>query len=387
MSRARSPRWWAVIDADFLLRLCLLRDRFPGLANQVKRRFEVHGDGGQALRQALHARQDGRDERRALARCALRDMPPDRLREQARARGLGVLFRGGSNYPAALLDLEDPPPVLFLIGSLPAPGSAATAVVGSRKATEAGRRAAHTLAASLAIQGEAIISGMAFGIDDAAHRGALSVSGRTMAVLASGADLPSPQAQARLHARITAAGGAVVSEYPPGSSARPYRFPLRNRLIAALAQRILVVEARQGSGALHTVDHGLALGRTVLAYPGDGLSAACRGSNQLIREGAELVLGPEDLLGPPEQCLFPAAAPLLCQGSEKQSAVLAHALAHGPLALDELALRVAVEIGALRGAVARLERAGLVDFRGGVVQWRYPRRPDSADSASLGCPA
>jgi DNA processing protein len=287
-----------------------------------------------------------------------------------------------SRYPKSLLDLTDPPPVIYCRGDVTAAEPPALAVVGSRSASEMGRGAAHTLASAAAVRGETIVSGLAFGIDTAGHRGALAVSGRTVAVLASGADVPSPRSQTRLYREIIDGGGAIVSEYLPGAPAKPYRFPVRNRLIAALSRRVLVVEAGERSGALHTVEHALALGRSVLAYPGEGLRESCRGSNRLIQDGAEVILEPADLLLEAEPSLwsepeegFGRTSDWATQHVHARDAVLANALAHGPLPVDALADRLAIDIGTLRGALTRLERTGLITFCAGVARWRGLERP------------
>lgn len=359
------------MPADDLLRLSVLWSHFPGLARQVERA------GRGALQRIFRARSGGSDaERLESARALLRDLSPDALRQRASDAGLAIICRGEDVYPRGLLELDDPPPVIYCRGRLPAGHVPTLAVVGSRSASEMGRRAAYTLASSAAVRGEVIVSGLAFGIDDAGHRGALAVGGRTIAVLASGADVPSPRAQTSLYNQIIERGGAVVSEYLPGAPAKPYRFPVRNRLIAALAGRVLVVEARERSGALHTVDHALALGRAILAYPGEGMRDSCRGSNRLIQEGAEVVLEPADLLHGDELSLWPEkpAAPrppvAMTDDVDSRVAVLAHALALGPLSVDALAEKLSIDIGTLRGVLARLERTGLVTFRAGVAAWR-----------------
>ena len=179
--------------------------------------------------------------------------------ERAERLGLRLLTPADPDFPAELISIPDPPLAIYLRGALPrAPG---LAVVGARRATVRGREVARGLAASLAQLGVTIVSGLAYGIDAAAHRGALDAGGVSVAVLASGLDRPSPQGNVRLARRLLAGGGGWVSEYPPGTSALPFRFPERNRLISGLVRAVLVIEARRDSGSLWTlgapVAHGL----------------------------------------------------------------------------------------------------------------------------------
>ena len=174
-------------------------------------------------------------------------------------------------YPPALHELHDPPLAVFLRGApadtpLPAPG-AAVAIVGARGPTDTGLRIARRLGAFAAGRGVTVVSGMALGIDAAAHGGALDAGGPTIAVLGCGTDIAYPRRHRGLYERILESGLAI-SEYPPGTAPAPWRFPARNRLIAALAATLVVVEARDRSGALITADHALDLGRDVVAVPG-----------------------------------------------------------------------------------------------------------------------
>jgi DNA processing protein len=201
-------------------------------------------------------------------------------------------------YPAALRDLHDPPLAVFLRGALvdaplSLPGGA-VAIVGARRPTDAGLRIARRLGAFAAGAGVAVVSGMALGIDAAAHGGALDAAGPTIAVLGCGTDIAYPRRHRGLYERILEVG-LVISEYPPGTAPAPWRFPARNRLIAALVATLVVVEARARSGALITADHALDLGRDVVAVPGAAGSSAAAGTNGLIKAGAGLVEDESDL--------------------------------------------------------------------------------------------
>jgi len=172
-----------------------------------------------------------------------------------------ILTLADPEFPSELIAIPDPPLAIYVRGSLPrAPG---LAVVGARRATLRGREVARGLAASLAQLGVVIVSGLAYGIDAAAHRGALDAGGVSLAVLASGLDRPLPQGNVRLARELLAGGGAWVSEYPPGTPPLPFRFPERNRLISALSRAVLVIEAGHDSGSLWTLGAPLAHGLRV----------------------------------------------------------------------------------------------------------------------------
>jgi len=210
-------------------------------------------------------------------------------------RGIGILPITSPGYPPSLLQLADPPPLLFLLGKAELLLEPSVAVVGSRRATEGGRETAEALGRILASAGITVVSGMARGIDGAAHRGALGVGGKTVAVLGSGLEVVYPPSHRNLFREI-ARTGLLVSEFLPGEKALPHHFPKRNRVIAGLARAIVVVEAGERSGALITVDHGLDLGREILAVPGSLRNPQARGTNALIRDGARLLSSPEAVL-------------------------------------------------------------------------------------------
>ena len=239
--------------------------------------------------------------------------------------GATVLAYGESGYPRQLGDLNDPPPLLFTLGRTDLLEGKCVAVVGSRRATAYGRRVARGLGARLAERGRCVVSGMAMGIDAEAHRGALP--GRTAAVLGSGVDVVSPPRNAALY-RAILKRGVVVSEFPPGTRAEPHHFPGRNRIIAALASDVVIVEASRRSGALITAEFALDLGREVHAVPGPIDRATSEGTNRLIADGAAIVtdIGLQDAFAP-------ASAPPPEPGLRE---VLA-ALPAAPATVDEVA--------------------------------------------------
>ncbi len=204
---------------------------------------------------------------------------------QAGAGGMRVVFPGDPEFPTQLMDLPEPPLALWVRGPLDLRAAAlrSVAVVGARASTAYGERVAGDLSAGLAARGWAVVSGAAFGIDAAAHRGALSADGATIAVVACGVDVAYPRAHEALLSRICDQG-LVVSELPPGSRPLKHRFLLRNRLIAALTRGTVVVEASRRSGALATASRASELARDVMAVPGPITSMASAGANRLLRE-------------------------------------------------------------------------------------------------------
>lgn len=240
--------------------------------------------------------------------------PTDLLAAAADA-GLDVLCRHTAGYPVQLLDDAAPPAALFVRGGDEARARlvrlvgraaddedhagrlpAAVAVVGTRRASPEGLEVARVLGRGLAGAGVTVVSGLALGVDSAAHAGAVDVCGPTVAVLAGGADVPYPRRKAGLYSAILAAGGAIVSEMPPGFRAFRWNFPARNRIIAALAPATIVVEAAERSGSLITAELALDLGRDVAAVPGPVLSWRSRGTNALLRDGATLIRDVQDAL-------------------------------------------------------------------------------------------
>lgn len=209
------------------------------------------------------------------------------IRRRCLADGITLLVYGSRGYPGPLKALTDPPPVLFAIGDTGLLQRPCAAIVGSRRATAYGRRIARGLGAHLAGRGRCVVSGMAMGIDAEAHRGALP--GPTAAVLGSGVDVVSPPRNRALYRRIRE-HGVVLSEFAPGVGAAPHHFPRRNRIIAALATDVVIVEASRRSGALITADIALDLGREVHAVPGPIDRPTSQGTNRLIADGAGVIL-------------------------------------------------------------------------------------------------
>lgn len=214
---------------------------------------------------------------------------------RARSVSSRILIQGDEEYPPALLDLPQAPSLLFTLGDVNLLARRRVGIVGTRHASTSGERIAREMADLLVRAGAVVVSGMAFGIDAAAHRGALDAGGGTIAVLGSGVDVPYPPSHAALHERI-AAEGLVLSEAPIGSRPVKGAFPKRNRIIAALSELLVVIEAGDRSGALITSRIALELGRTVAAVPGPIDSARNVGSNRLLSDGASFIANVDDVI-------------------------------------------------------------------------------------------
>lgn len=273
--------------------------------------------------------------------------------ELAKAEKLGVhLLRWDeSQYPELLRRTYDPPPILYVRGHVTA--EAGVAIVGSRGASPLGRTCAYNLARDLAPAGLPIISGLARGIDTAAHEGTLAGAGQTIAVLGSALDRLYPRENAALADRIVANGGAVVSEFSLGIGPEPGHFPRRNRVIAGWSRAVVVVEAAMRSGALVTARLAAEEGRDVFAVPGHPTQPGSTGTNQLIRDGAALVRDAADVLS--ELGLGTA---LVAPPRERSDDVLLQALrADAPASVDDLHERSGRAIPEILGRLAELELA------------------------------
>jgi DNA processing protein len=280
--------------------------------------------------------------------------------EARRAAALGLRFVGldDPDYPGLLRHAYDPPGVLYVRGDLAsccAPGTALVAMVGARSASGAGIALTRRLARELASAGVTVVSGLARGIDTAAHLGALEASGRTVAVQGRGMDGTYPPENATLAARIASDGGAVLSECPLGAGPAAENFPRRNRIIAALAQATIVVEAGRRSGALITARFAMEEGREVMAVPGHPLDERSFGPNALLRDGAALVRDATDVADELGLELSPPNGP-----GAVADPVLGALRPDLPLSLDDLAERSGQRLPALLARLSELEMAARV---------------------------
>ena len=270
-------------------------------------------------------------------------------------------------FPERLRAIFDPPPALYLRGDgEPALlARRAVAVVGARSCSPYGAQVARRLGRELAAAGLVVVSGLARGVDGEAHRGALEAGGTTVAVLGCGIDRDYPASHAQLSRRIEEQG-LVVSEYEPGVEPAPWRFPARNRIIAGLCEAVVVVEARERSGALITADFGLDEGREVFAVPGEITNSLSAGTNALLKLGATPLTSPNDVfeaLGMEQ----PDATAAAVDVSPEATQVL-ELVRESPAAADELAERGTLDAGAISVALTELELAGLVAAADGVYR-------------------
>jgi DNA processing protein len=359
------------MDTD-TTRQCLLWHSIPQLDEKLLARLLLHYGSAEALACA-----DPREWRAlgvglrpvAAARVAQRlghfpGAPVDidtqlRALEQLDA---SILTIADDNYPALLRTISRPPPLLYVRGGHTVLSAPQLAVVGSRRASSAGCRAAADLAAQAAMAGMAVVSGLARGIDGAAHRGALRAGGQTVAVMATGVDLIYPARHRELAADIVASGGALVTEFPPGVGPLRQNFPRRNRIISGLALGVLVVEAALPSGSLITAATALDQGREVLALPWSVYHQGGRGCLQLLRDGAVLV---QDIADITTAVKLPAAPPgqaelFATDDPDGCTSRILPLVGYEATSVDELARTSALPVQQVLAELATLELRGAV---------------------------
>jgi DNA processing protein len=312
---------------------------------------------------AIRAGEVGSDADRAWAL----ELDAGEIERAARSLSARFVTPSDDEYLPAFLELLlDPPVALFVSGRPLTQLPERVAVVGARNCSPLGNEVAMSIGAGLGGAGVCVVSGAARGIDAASHRGALDARGSSLAVLGSGHDLPYPKGSAELIARI-AANGAVVSEYAPGVVAEPFRFPARNRLVAALGRALVVVEGAAGSGSMISVDHALDLGRDVFAVPGPVTSPLSEVPLSLIREGAIMIRGADDLLEDLGLAArLSAEPPPNLEGDERS---VYEALGASGLP-DAIAAATGLTLPTVTTSLLTLELKGLVRAVGG----RYERR-------------
>ena len=295
-----------------------------------------------------------------------KDFDPQEIYEKLREKEVDFVTPIDEGYPGRLATIPDPPPALYVRGNVPNGPSAA--LVGSRKASPTGLEAARRLATALCERGVCVISGLALGIDAAAHQGALAGGGPTVGVLGCGIDVVYPRSNRGLYDRVEQSGG-IVSEYYLGESPLPWRFPARNRIISGLADVLVVVEAAEKSGALITARHALESGRDVWAVPGPLGAAECRGSNKLLADGAGVLwdipdfveeVSPVSQAAPHEPERDGVQEPLVPDELPDEEARVLAGIGFEPTPVDAVAGRSGVEMRELLSALALLELKGYV---------------------------
>jgi DNA processing protein len=288
----------------------------------------------------------------------------------AAALGISMNEIGGVGYPNRLIDDIEPPAALFHMGR-PVPDGPTVAIVGTRRCTSYGRRVAFEFGAKLTQAGVTVVSGLALGVDAAAHQGALSVDGASpIAVVGSGLDVIYPRRNRSLWAQV-ACEGTILSEAPPGAPPEAWRFPARNRIIAGLADLVLVVESHAAGGSLLTVDEAQIRDVPVGAIPGPVTSAASTGSNQLIADGAIPVIGIDDIL-----VAIGHTSPSVCAGktvgaeepASKGGSALLEQMGWQPLLFEQICLLTAAGPAEVATEVERLVQSGHCARNGAFVE-------------------
>jgi DNA processing protein len=363
MSSASAP------DLRDLLALHLLPDLGPRRIAALLRRF---GSAGAVLRAAAAQLREvphiGPKLSEELSR-TMASVDADAELALIARHGAHLRVLGTPDYPPALAEIPDPPHLLYVRGTIEPADARAVALVGSRHFTGYGRRAAERLATELVRAGYTVVSGLARGIDGIAHRAALAAGGRTLAVMAGGLSRTYPPEHAGLADEVAAAG-ALLSEAPMKQAPLAGMFPARNRIISGLCRGVVIIEAAEKSGALITAEHAGEQGRTVFAVPGPIDTPSSAGTNALIRDGAVLVRGGEDIIEELEgvrAAAPPAPAPELDEVQRR----LWDFLAEGARHLDEMAQRLGLPVPQLSGALTMMEMKKVVRRLPGN---RYERR-------------
>jgi len=308
------------------------------------------------------------------------DIEIDHLWRQLESQGITVLTSEDEAYPGRLLEIEQPPPVLFVRGEWLPEDRAAVAIVGTRRITAYGRQITEQIATRLAASGLTIVSGLARGVDAVAHLAALAAGGRTVAVLGSGVDRIYPPENRGLAEKMLGRGG-LISDYPLGTAPESNNFPPRNRIISGLTMATIVVEAGETSGALITAGFAAEQGRDVFAVPGSILAPQSRGTNRLIQSGALPLLSPEDVLQSlhldhaPEQRLAHRALP----ANEIEGQILA-TLGSEPQHVDEIRGNTGLPVERVSAALVMMELKGMVR-QVGSMQYVSVREVQSGYSA------
>ncbi|MEE8162700.1 MAG: DNA-processing protein DprA [Anaerolineae bacterium] len=335
-------------------------------------RFRALVDHFGDLEKAWHA--DARELKKAgLDRRALESLMTTRSTisldgemEKIERQGARVLTWDDPAYPPRLLNIYNPPPVLYVKGEILSEDQWAVAVVGTRRATVYGKEAARWIAGDLARNRVTIVSGLARGIDSEAHRAALDAGGRTIAVLGSGIDIIYPPESRRL-AQAVVERGALVSEYAIGTPPEAGNFPPRNRIISGLSLGVVIVEAGERSGALITGDFALEQGREVFAVPGNIFRRKSMGTNKLIQQGAKPVLSVEDVLEELNLTMVSKQAEVRAVVPENETeATLLEYITAEPIHVDEIGEKSGLPIAQVSSTLALMELKGMVRQVGGM---------------------
>lgn len=301
--------------------------------------------------------------------------------------GIRAFSIGDPEYPPTLEHIADPPVILFYQGNTECLKRRSLAVVGSRRASYSGQKAARDLARELSRKGITIVSGMAYGIDGEAHAGCLEGGSPTVAVIGCGLDRTYPQGHQKLKEEILEQGGLLLSEYAPGEKPLGWHFPVRNRILSGISQAMILMEARIRSGSMSSVQHALNQGKDVFVYPGDPLSSFFEANHQLLREGAVYFTKADDILedlgwldnpsslGHNSEC---STEPV--HASEAEKAVF-YALKRGSLSLEQLADITGIELPVLLGTLTLMQISGRIEaLPGKMFQIKESNPPEGSIS-------
>ena len=350
-------RYWVgfnLVKGIGAVRLQALRDHFGDLAVAWQAPLDALQAAGLSLKLA---------ERVAQVRA---DVDLDRFLARITEQGITVLTWEDEVYPARLKQIDQPPPVLYVRGTLTGEDDWAVAVIGTRRISAYGRQVTEDVAGFLARNGVTVVSGLARGVDAVAHQAALKNGGRTLAVLGCGVDRVYPPEHAQLAEKMLASG-ALLSDYAPGTPPDASNFPPRNRIISGLTMAVVVVEAGETSGALITAQFAADQGREVFAVPGNILAPQSKGTNRLIAEGARPLLSAQDLLDVlnltrvNQQREVRRALP----ADEVESKLLA-VLSHEPIHMDEIRIQTGLPIERVSATLVMMELKGMVRQVGGM---------------------
>jgi DNA processing protein len=312
-----------------------------------------------------------------------RSMDAGEAADRVRACGARLVAVGDPGYPPELLDLHDPPAGLFVKGRDLCDLAPRVAIVGARNCSPTGREVSRAIARDLAQAGVCVVSGGARGIDGSAHMGALAGGGPTVAVLGCGIDTVYPKEHRRLLEQISGEF-ALVSEYPPATPAEPFRFPARNRIVAALSRAVVVVEGALGSGSMITATHALEVGREVFAVPGAVTSALSAVPLELMRDGARMIRHAADLFedlswlpSPPAHTGSSARHEARSPGGLSPDEEAVWRILGAALTLDQVAALAGMPLPAVLSTLSRLELRGAVWEVGGRYERRFRPHPSS----------
>lgn len=271
------------------------------------------------------------------------------------------------NYSKDLQHIPDPPKQLFVRGLLPSERVKTVAIVGTRKPSAYGREVATKIASECAKNGIIVVSGLALGIDSVAHRAALDSGGITLAILANGVDKIYPRSHENLGQRILENKGAILSEYPNGTPAQPWRFLARNRIVSGLADAVVIIEAAARSGTLSTANHALDQGKEVFAVPGNITSPLSAGCNQLIKNGANPLTSVEDLLDFLIPDRFEKQTKLFQGDTPAENIIIEILSKNGTTASDSIIKQSGLSVSDFNQAATMLEIKGLISNNGGNI--------------------